>query len=51
MAKCNTKCNPGTGNCNPWLVHLAKVRKENPKVKDFTKLATIAKKTYKAKLK
>lgn len=32
---------------NKWLVHLAKVRKENPKVKDIVKLAKIAKKTYK----
>jgi len=32
---------------NPWLVHLAKVRKANPKIKDFAKLAKIAKKTYK----
>lgn len=32
---------------NPWLVHLAKVRKENPKVKDVAKLAKIAKKSYK----
>ena len=32
---------------NPWLVHLAKVRKENPKVKDVKLLAGIAKKSYK----
>ena len=31
---------------NPWLVHLAKVRKANPKVKDVAKLAKLAKKTY-----
>lgn len=34
---------------NPWLVHLAKVRKENPKVKDVKKLAKLAKATYKKK--
>lgn len=34
---------------NPWLVHLAKVRKENPKEKDVAKLAKLAKKTYKKK--
>jgi hypothetical protein len=32
---------------NPWMVHLAKVRKENPKVKDVAALAKLAKKTYK----
>jgi hypothetical protein len=32
---------------NPWLVHLAKVRKENPKIKDIKELAKIAKKCYK----
>jgi len=32
---------------NKWLVHLAKTRKENPKVKDVVKLSKIAKKTYK----
>jgi hypothetical protein len=32
---------------NPWLVHLAKVRKANPKVKDVKALAKLAKKTYK----
>ena len=31
---------------NPWLVHLAKVRRENPKVKDVVKLSAIAKKSY-----
>ncbi len=34
---------------NPWLVHLAKCRKENPKVKDVSKLAKLAKSTYKKK--
>jgi hypothetical protein len=34
---------------NAWLTHLAKVRKENPKVKDVAKLAKLAKKTYKPK--
>jgi len=34
---------------NPWLVHLAKARKENPKVKDVVKLSKIAKSTYKKK--
>jgi hypothetical protein len=34
---------------NKWLVHLAKVRKENPKIKDVAKIATLAKKTYKPK--
>jgi hypothetical protein len=32
---------------NKWLVHLAKVRKANPKVKDVAVLSKIAKKTYK----
>jgi len=32
---------------NKWLVHLAKVRKANPKIKDIGKLAKIARKTYK----
>ena len=33
----------------PWLVHLAKCRKDNPKIKDVGKLAKLAKKTYKVK--
>ena len=33
---------------NKWLVHLAKVRRANPKIKDVAKLAKLAKKTYKA---
>jgi len=33
---------------NPWMTHLAKVRKANPKIKDVGKLAKLAKKTYKA---
>ena len=32
---------------NPWLIHLAKVRKQNPKIKDVAQLAKIAKKSYK----
>jgi hypothetical protein len=32
---------------NPWLVHLSKIRAENPKIKDVKKLSQIAKKTYK----
>ena len=32
---------------NKWLIHLAKVRKANPKVKDITLLAKMAKKSYK----
>lgn len=32
---------------NKWLTHLAKVRKENPKIKDVARLAKLAKKTYK----
>jgi hypothetical protein len=32
---------------NPWLVHLAKCRKDNPKIKDVGKLAKIAKASYK----
>ena len=32
---------------NPWFAHLAKTRKANPEVKDISKLAKIAKKTYK----
>jgi hypothetical protein len=34
---------------NPWIVHLNKVRKENPKIKDVVKLSKLAKKTYKPK--
>jgi len=36
---------------NPWLKHLAEVRKKNPKIKDVSKLAKLAKKTYKPKKK
>ena len=36
---------------NPWLVHLAKCRKANPKVKDVAVLAKLAKKTYTVKKK
>lgn len=32
---------------NKWLVHLAQVRKANPKVKDVVKLSKIAKASYK----
>lgn len=32
---------------NKWMKHLAKVRKENPKIKNVSTLAQIAKKTYK----
>lgn len=32
---------------NKWLQHLAKVRKENPKIKDVAKIAKLAKKSYK----
>ena len=35
--------------CNPWMDHLAKVRKANPKEKSVVKLAKIAKKSYKKK--
>jgi len=34
---------------NPWIAHLAKVRKENPKIKDVAKLAKLAKKSYSPK--
>lgn len=34
---------------NPWMIHLAEVRKENPKIKDVSVLAKLAKKTYKPK--
>jgi len=34
---------------NSWIKHLAKVRKENPKIKDVKALAKIAKSTYKIK--
>lgn len=36
-------------NKNPWLEHLAKVRKANPKEKNVGKLAKLAKSTYKKK--
>lgn len=32
---------------NPWMVHLAKCRKANPKIKNVSELAKLAKKTYK----
>jgi len=32
---------------NPWMIHLAKVRKANPKIKDVGKIAKLAKKSYK----
>jgi len=31
---------------NKWLLHLAKTRKENPKIKDVVKLSKIAKSSY-----
>lgn len=34
---------------NPWMVHLAKTRKANPKVKSVVKLSKMAKATYKKK--
>jgi hypothetical protein len=34
---------------NEWMIHLAKVRKANPKIKDVAVLAKLAKKTYKVK--
>jgi len=34
---------------NPWMKHLAQVRKANPKVKDVGKLAKLAKASYKKK--
>lgn len=36
-----------TKKINPWMIHLAKVRKENPEIKDVKKIAFLAKKTYK----
>jgi hypothetical protein len=33
---------------NPWLTHMAKVRKENPKA-DFKKIAKLARASYKKK--
>jgi hypothetical protein len=32
---------------NKWLLHLAKIRKANPKIKDVAKIAKIAKSSYK----
>lgn len=32
---------------NKWLVHLAETRKANPKIKDVSILAKLAKKSYK----
>jgi len=32
---------------NSWLIHLAKVRKANPEIKNVAQLARLAKKTYK----
>ena len=31
---------------NAWIVHLSKIRAENPKIKDVAKLAKLAKKSY-----
>ena len=31
---------------NKWLLHLKKVRAENPKIKDIVKLSKIAKASY-----
>lgn len=31
---------------NAWLVHLSKVRRANPKIKNFATLARLAKKSY-----
>ena len=31
---------------NEWMLHLARVRKANPKIKDVAALAKLAKKTY-----
>ena len=36
-----------TKNKNPWLQHLAEVRKDNPKIKDVKEISKIAKKSYK----
>jgi len=34
---------------NPWIVHLSKIRAQNPKIKDVKTLAKLAKKSYKPK--
>jgi hypothetical protein len=34
---------------NPWIIHLNATRKANPKIKEFAKLAKLAKSTYKPK--
>jgi len=39
------------GSNNPWITHLAKIRKANPKVKDIVKLSKIAKASYKPAIK
>jgi len=31
---------------NKWMIHLAKVRKENPKIKSVALISKIAKKSY-----
>lgn len=31
---------------NKWLIHLAKIRRENPKIKDVAQIAKLAKKSY-----
>jgi hypothetical protein len=31
---------------NAWLLHLKKIRAENPKIKDVKTIAKLAKKTY-----
>jgi len=33
---------------NKWMIHLAKVRRANPKIKNVVELARLAKKTYRA---
>jgi len=32
---------------NKWMLHLSKVRKANPKIKNVAAIAKLAKKTYK----
>lgn len=32
---------------NKWMIHLAKIRKANPKIKNVAVIAKLAKKTYK----
>ena len=49
MEKQNKKADCKPKKVNPWMVHLAKVRKANPMEKNIAILSKIAKASYKKK--